>query len=299
MEQKTVVASVMPRNPTLLALGILLTEITIGSLQNPNEAFGVGRRLLADYMTARRLLNEVYRPPRLPAPSSRSRAQKQNRVRLPRRQASMFTVTTAPTLETDTDSPSLDPLHPYLNASTPTAMPGTFERNEAHPRLSLGPHGPRSRSGRGVTDWEDVAAAHLAWRPHCLCCWQRRRQYSMPGALERNEPHHRISPGLLGPLFPFRPGSCRMGRKSRIPCYPRWGEFNSDRPIPRPCDGSESQPLVVTVIPEPVPNAAGLDGSPDHVKKVVARPVPGCAGATDLRAGRLTPLQRLETPSRG
>jgi len=54
----------MIRNPTLLALGILLIEIirgqTIDSLRSPNEAFGVGGGLLADYVTARRLLNEVY-----------------------------------------------------------------------------------------------------------------------------------------------------------------------------------------------------------------------------------------------
>jgi hypothetical protein len=54
----------MIRNPTLLALGILLIEIirgqTVDSLRSPEEAVGGGPSLLSDYVTARRLLNEVY-----------------------------------------------------------------------------------------------------------------------------------------------------------------------------------------------------------------------------------------------
>ena len=61
-------SSVLPiiRSPTLLALGILLIELvqnkTIDSLRTPDEAVGGSgaHSLLSDYMTARRLLGEVY-----------------------------------------------------------------------------------------------------------------------------------------------------------------------------------------------------------------------------------------------
>jgi hypothetical protein len=57
----------MIRNPTLLTLGILLIEIvrgqTIEALRTPQEKAAHGSSpagLLSDYMTARRLLADVY-----------------------------------------------------------------------------------------------------------------------------------------------------------------------------------------------------------------------------------------------
>ncbi|KAF4971403.1 hypothetical protein FZEAL_9854 [Fusarium zealandicum] len=51
------------RNPTLLALGVILIELlrgrTIDSLRAPDEILGTDLRPLSDYMTARRLLGEV------------------------------------------------------------------------------------------------------------------------------------------------------------------------------------------------------------------------------------------------
>lgn len=52
------------RNPKLLALGILLLEVirgeTIDSLRKPDEMLSSSHNLLADYMTAQRVLPEVY-----------------------------------------------------------------------------------------------------------------------------------------------------------------------------------------------------------------------------------------------
>ena len=52
------------RNPTLLALGIILIELirgeTIDSLRTPEEVMGAEFRHISDYMTAQRLLGEIY-----------------------------------------------------------------------------------------------------------------------------------------------------------------------------------------------------------------------------------------------
>lgn len=65
--QESTITSLI-RNPILLALGALLIELqknrTLDSMRLPDECFTAGQKetqnLLSDYMTAKRLLNEVY-----------------------------------------------------------------------------------------------------------------------------------------------------------------------------------------------------------------------------------------------